>query len=223
MVCDTCQASVLSMSDVEKLYPVTYDQGVSFTVHLPHRDLIFYKRNKLFVADFSDWINASGSSFATIEDRESMLTKTEIEGARKASDFIKSAGFPSKQAAIDMLRDGNINNIPIEVADIKTYFDIYGPPVEAIHDKTTALKSVNQRDNYDAGIKEQRVEQVLVADVMYAGGFKFVVSISTPMMLLLTNTVASLSKAALGEAVQNHIDMSYVYLVTMHGSSRLIH
>jgi len=54
-----------------------------------------------------------------------------------------------------MLRDGNINNIPVEVSDIKTYFDIYGSPVEAIRGKITALKSVNQRDNYDAGIKEQ--------------------------------------------------------------------
>jgi len=52
---------------------------------------------------------------------------------------------------------------------------------------------------------------VLIANVMYACGYKFVVSVSTPKMLLLTNFVSSLSKAALGEAVQNHIDMLRVF------------
>ena len=34
-VCDDCAASVLSEADVEDMYPFTYIQGVSKTVHTP--------------------------------------------------------------------------------------------------------------------------------------------------------------------------------------------
>ena len=48
--------SILCQDDVEMLYDLTYDQGYSITVHMNGRDLIFYKKNKLYVADFSSWI-----------------------------------------------------------------------------------------------------------------------------------------------------------------------
>jgi hypothetical protein len=54
--CDTCRTSILSLSDVEDIYPVTYIQGESFTVHMDDRDVIFACRDKMYVADFSDWI-----------------------------------------------------------------------------------------------------------------------------------------------------------------------
>jgi hypothetical protein len=47
------RANVLSFADVEGLYDVTYDKGKSFTVHLPDRDIVFYRKKKLYVADFS--------------------------------------------------------------------------------------------------------------------------------------------------------------------------
>ena len=211
LVCDNCQASVLSMADVERLYPITYEQGTSFTVHMRGRNLVFYKKNKLFVADFSDWINAEGSAFITTKQNESLHTKQEVEGAKKAAEFIKAAGYPSQKAAIDMVRDGNINNMPFGVSDIKSYFDIYGTPVEAVRGKTTALKQVNRRDTFDDGIKEQRTLQVMVADIMHAGGYKFVVSFSKPLMLTLSNVTTSLTRAALGVCIQNHLDVLRIF------------
>jgi hypothetical protein len=41
LVCNECTANILSQADVEDMYDVTYEQGVSYTVHLPGRDLIF--------------------------------------------------------------------------------------------------------------------------------------------------------------------------------------
>ena len=53
---DTARVNVLSMADVEDTYEITYDQGKSYTVHMGDRYLVFEQRNKLYVADFGDWI-----------------------------------------------------------------------------------------------------------------------------------------------------------------------
>jgi len=53
-------ASVLSQDQIEQLYQVTYDQGRAYIVHLPDRDLVFKKRNRLYVGDMRDWDNGEG-------------------------------------------------------------------------------------------------------------------------------------------------------------------
>jgi len=44
--CDMCPPNLLSMSDVEDLYPITYIQHESITVCMDHRDLVFSCRKK---------------------------------------------------------------------------------------------------------------------------------------------------------------------------------
>ncbi len=48
------KANILGFMEVEDLYEITYNQGTSLTVHLPDRDIIFKRRNKLYVADFTE-------------------------------------------------------------------------------------------------------------------------------------------------------------------------
>ena len=48
--------SVLSQANVEDTHPVTYDLGVSYTVHMGDKDVVFYRRDKLYVADFMEWV-----------------------------------------------------------------------------------------------------------------------------------------------------------------------
>jgi len=52
--CDDCAANVLSLASIEDLYDVTYEMKVKFTVRLPHRDLVFYRKKNMFIADMSD-------------------------------------------------------------------------------------------------------------------------------------------------------------------------
>jgi len=54
--CDNCPTSVLSQADLEDIYPVTCVQGESYTMHMDDRDLVFVRRDKMYVADFSDWL-----------------------------------------------------------------------------------------------------------------------------------------------------------------------
>jgi len=54
--CDTCPANILSMANVEDVYPITYEQGVSITVHMDDRNMVFAHQDKMYIADFSEWI-----------------------------------------------------------------------------------------------------------------------------------------------------------------------
>jgi len=55
--CKDCAANVLSLANIEDLYRVSYEEKVSFTVHLPDRELVFYRDRGMYIADMSDWID----------------------------------------------------------------------------------------------------------------------------------------------------------------------
>jgi hypothetical protein len=55
LACNTCGANILSQSEVEDKYDVTYLQGEKYIVHLPDRDLEFLRKDRGYVADMSDW------------------------------------------------------------------------------------------------------------------------------------------------------------------------
>jgi hypothetical protein len=102
------------------MYRVTYVPRVSYTVHMNDRDLVFERRGKLYIGDFSDWINDGYqknqqelSLVTTTRDREHLYTKKELKGANQAKEFLKNAGFPSENEAIHLIRDGNIQNVPV--------------------------------------------------------------------------------------------------------------
>ena len=44
------------MADVEDMCVVTYAQGESITVHMDDRDVVLTHREKMYMADFSDWL-----------------------------------------------------------------------------------------------------------------------------------------------------------------------
>jgi hypothetical protein len=61
------KANVLSFADVKALYEITYQLQQSFPVHLPDRDKVSYRRDKLYVADFSEAIVAVTKAYTKAE------------------------------------------------------------------------------------------------------------------------------------------------------------
>ena len=57
IACEDCAVNVLSQFNVEDKFPLTFNPGHSYIVHTPMKDVVFIKKNKVYVADFSDWIN----------------------------------------------------------------------------------------------------------------------------------------------------------------------
>jgi hypothetical protein len=58
----------------------------------------------------------------------------------------------------------------------------------------------------DTRAKMQLTEQVMVADVMHVAGNKFLVSISSPLEVLLVKHISNQSVGTLGTGVQSHIN-----------------
>ena len=81
MACEDCPTSILSLADVEDIYPVTYMQGESITVHMDHRDVVFARRDKLYIADFSDWVVDNDNRVEEMYTGLNLMTAAERERA----------------------------------------------------------------------------------------------------------------------------------------------
>ena len=213
LVSDSTRVSVLSQADVEDTHPVSYDPGVSYTVHMGDRDVVFQRRDKLYVGDFSDWVRAEyrddplALSAMTVAEREHLYTRRERRKAIETRDFIKNAGYPSEREAVAMARDGNLKNLPYEAVDIKRHYDIYGPSPAYLRGKTTNRKvssSVNQVDN---GLKDQRRDQTLTSDVMHVMGFRYLVSVAEPLGLTVSVLIKKRDIDGLGVALMSHVSL----------------
>lgn len=89
-VCDDCAASVLCEADVEDLFPITYIQGVSKTVHTPFGDKVFRRRIQMYLPDFRPWIN-NRLSLTTTSEREGQFNKKQqVIKAKLAGEFVGS-------------------------------------------------------------------------------------------------------------------------------------
>jgi hypothetical protein len=211
--CTTCLANIISMADVEDLYPVTSVQGESITVHMEDREVVNHRRDKMYMADFSDWVVDDEDkvhelytdlSLMTAADRERMYTRKEVHRSLEAGEFLRALGYPTEKEALNFVRDGNVTNIPFTVDEVKRFYDIYGPQVAGIRGRTThkhAVRTVTE----DSGSKMERTAQKVVADVMHVASDKFLVSVSSPLELLMTCHVKDVSKDSLGKGIQSHM------------------
>ena len=126
--------------------------------------MVFKMCDTVCSKNMSDWIkdsyqeNDNSLSFLTVVEKEHMYTRNERRKALQAGEFVMNAGFPSKVEAIKMIRDGNIENIPHSVQDIKAFYDIYGPLPSVIRGKTID-KLARTTNQIDEGTKEQRKVQ----------------------------------------------------------------
>ena len=79
--------------------------------------------------------------------------------------------------------------------------------MRAIRGRTTQDRHKTAREDFDFGLKEQITIQEMVVDIMHVAGVKFMVSLSSPFQIVLMVPTPSLSKLALGRALQQHIDL----------------
>jgi hypothetical protein len=134
------------MARVEDMYPMTYNQGESIVVHMDDRDLVFNRKDGMYVADFSDWLvdNEERVSevhkdlcLSTVEERESLYSRKQVRRALEAGEYLRALGYPSLHDAVNLVRDGNVHNVPFGIEDVPRFFDIYGAQIPALRGKTT--------------------------------------------------------------------------------------
>jgi hypothetical protein len=176
--CASCPTNIISMARVEDIYPLTYSQGESITIHMDDRDLVFKCREGMYVADFSNWIVEDEERMkevhtdlclSTVEERESLYSCKQLRKALEAGEYLRALGYPSMNDAINIVRDGNVRNIPYGVEDVRRFFDIYGAQIPALRGKTTK-RHPNVSTMEDRAAKHQITRQTMVADVMHVCG-----------------------------------------------------
>ncbi len=166
-------ANVLSFSEVEDMYQITYVPCESFTVHLPDRDIEFVRRGKMYVADWEE----VRSVFTT-----TVYMKAEERRAKRAYELLRTSGDPSMAEAVHLVEDGNISSMPaLTCEDIRRAYEIYGSPPEFVHGKMTKKKVSWAIVDEDLMLDEKK--QVLYSDVMHIDSNKFLITICEPLQL----------------------------------------
>ena len=208
---DDVIASVLCQADVEDLYRITYVQGVSYTVHMPDRDLVFRKRGKLYIGDMREWDQSHSEEgdvamVTTAQDNEAGFTRAEVKRARQARELVKNAGYSSENEALSLVSDGNFTGVPITARDVKMAFQIYGKSVYGTRGRRTAQKVKTQ--SADEDVKTEHGElQTMYGDVAYIRQKPYMFCVSKPLGLITVTPLANTKTRTLGVAVQSHVSM----------------
>jgi hypothetical protein len=196
------KANVLSFAKVEDRYEISYVRGATFTVHVPEdEDIVFSRRNKLYVAD---WCVDQGVANSTVQENERMYTKVDVHRAKLAYDFLKCSGYPSADEAMHLITDGNVHGMPMLLkGDSERAYEIYGMHPEYVRGQMTKRKVGRQK--VDTSLMCVTKSQSLYTDVMHIDGKKFMVSATEPLNLTLQSEIENEGKLALGMALQGQL------------------
>ena len=84
--------NVICFSDVEDKFEITYIPQEAFIVHLEEdHNIMYYRKGKLYVGVLDDVADI----YVTVEENESVYTKTGIKRSQMAYELVKNAGYPS--------------------------------------------------------------------------------------------------------------------------------
>ena len=192
------KADILSFVQVEDEYPITYIPQESFTVHLPRGDLIFKRKNGMYVADWTAYRNV----YSTMR----VCTKAEEERARKAYELAHISGFPSMSELIHLIEDGNIVGMPVLTReDVLRAYELYGTPPAYVRGKLT--KRPIKRAVIDTSLIMSEKQQRLYSDVMHWENTIFLVTVFDPLQLILSTHIERKTGAQLGLALQGQLDL----------------
>eukprot|EP01033_Poteriospumella_lacustris_P017623 gene17623-12614_t len=189
-------ANLISLSQVEDMYPVQYVQGRHYAITTEQGEFKFERRaNRHYTCDFRPFVNTAGTKMAlvtTVEEKEALYTKREVSKAREARELIRKMGFPSTGDAVKAL--GHIAGVDITAQDMYRAQDIYGPDAAQIKGKLRSQKVKGSPTRLETILPSSvQREQVLFADIATIEGQMFVVTLSSPLGLIVVSVIASKS------------------------------
>jgi hypothetical protein len=165
------------------LYEILYSRDEGFTIHMPERDIVFRRKDNLYVLDWAE----VGSVHATIQENESLYSTEQVRRAKLAHEFIRNCGYPSPVEAVHIMRDGNVRGVPLLMQeDVERVYRI-GQHPEYVKGKL--VKRTVGRMPVDATLRSAELKQKLSTDVMEIDGKKFLVTVSDPLQLTMQTAV----------------------------------
>jgi len=129
-------ANVLSLKEVKKLYPITYDsrEGDVFTVHTPEHKVHFKCSDEGLY--YHDVDNRAITLVTTVEGNKEGYSERQIKQAELARKIYAMVGRPSPKDFMAMIKTGTLKNVPITAADVLAANKIFGPDVGSLKGKT---------------------------------------------------------------------------------------
>jgi len=212
-------ANVLCYYDVAQLFPVMYNDDI-FTVNISQYESpkIFAPKNKLYVLideNVKDNYGDRESIFLnTVENNEMLLSRSQVEAAKKVKNVIQNLGYPSKQDLKNSINTGGIKNFEITSKDVDNYYTIYGNPVAEIKGKTVSKKPmiVNADEQSDNQIV-MRPNVVLNVDIMFINKHPYLISITEVLGLLMVSALKSRTSANIKISIEaiigKHIEAGF--------------
>ena len=119
----------------------------------------------------------------SIAQRSSRFSKAQIQGARRAYDFLERVAFVSYKGAEQIVQRGSISGIGFNRTDLVNCQEIYGRPAAYIRGHGTNKVVTPGTD--DPIPQHESVQQELQADVFYIFGQAFLLTVSVIMGLLM--------------------------------------
>ena len=145
--------NIMSFANVHKKFKVQIstspeDKQPSIAVTKSNGDMMHFKEiaNGLYVYDASNDIketktkntlkpNYRYSLISTTFENESKFTSREVQGARSARELYHKIGQPSKNLFFHILQNSLKRDCPVDEADAKRAFEMYGDDVASVKGK----------------------------------------------------------------------------------------
>ena len=114
----------------------------------------------------------------TVEQRAMRYTKGQVAAADEAVKFVKCMGHPTEQHCINMVE--RMVNPPVNKADIRRAFDIYGSSLASVRGRTT--KTTTTKAEVAESIETPvQTDQVAEVDLMFIRSEAFLLCILSPL------------------------------------------
>ena len=112
-------ANILSMSNMQKLYRITYDSAKegAFIVHLKGKQLVF-KMAKIGLY-YVDMRNRSYMFNLTVNENKQMYTRRQMKGADAARKLQQVLQYPTTKQYKTIVESNAIKDCPVTLEDIK--------------------------------------------------------------------------------------------------------
>ena len=205
--------NILPVSVIENHFDIEYNKKKNFTVYLKDGTVHVFKKvvvdpltgGGLYVCNMDPrLLRRSHTICLSVADNEAKYSKREVASAKLARDVMRKLGYPSQRDMADMLTAGSLLDCPVTIQDVKRAQDIYGDVLAALQGKTKQKKAAAVQTS---SIDVVRRDQDLHVDLMFIDREPYLVSVSSPLQLLMVNHCGDKSTDSVKAALLNHISL----------------
>jgi hypothetical protein len=185
---DSAIANILSLSQVKRKFPITYNSknGKEFHVIKPDKHVVFKESESgLYYHDTTNRaylvLNADKMALDTVRNNREGFTDRDYEQAKRARKALDLVGYPSPKDFEHMVSSNMINNFPVTSIEVTNANKIFGPYLATLKGKTLRITPppvMKDCAKIPKEIMSLNRNFTLAIDIMFINGLPFMVSIS---------------------------------------------